>query len=273
MLKINLLRPIVFQKFSIITFTNFKFFKNKFYSQNKFNISNTYRNTALEGLPNNYINFSIRNYFNNRLNFKNINLINSFNNLINLDSTSYETLNYQGGNRYSTRQILSSELNNNIYFNRKNLIKIKFKTILTNSYYSGYINLNEDTKTRSLDYNSIFTENRLNGNNKSDNKLRSVYGIEFKNKNPNNILKEINFGQEYDYGKLGTHTRDTKGDGNFSDIVSNIIIGNENLIFDNSIRINKENYGINEIFSDLSYQFNENYNFSVNFYKTDDDHL
>lgn len=252
-------------------FSNFKIFSNKIISQNKFNISNTFRNTALEGLPNNYINFSIKNDLNNRLNFKNINLINSFNNLINLDSIKYETLNYQGGNRYSTKQILSSELNNNFYLNHNNSLKVKLKTIFTNSYYSNFITLDEDTKTRSFDYNSIFTENRLNGNHKSDNRIRSAYGLEFKNKNPNNILNKITFGQEYNYGKIGFHTRDTKGDGNFSDVLSNIIIGNENLIFDNSIRINKENLGISEIFSDLSYQPNENYNFSVNFYKTDDD--
>jgi lipopolysaccharide assembly outer membrane protein LptD (OstA) len=252
-------------------FSNFKIFTNKIYSQNKFNISNTYRNTALEGLPNNYINFSIKNYFNNRLNYKNINLINSFNNIINLDSISYESLNYQGGNRYSTKQIISSELNNNFYFNSNNSLKLKLKTILTNSYYSNFIELDEDTKTRSFDYNSIFRENRLNGNNKSDNKIRSAYGIEFKNKNPNNILNQINLGQEYDHEKIGIHTRDTKGDGNFSDFLSNIIIGKKNLIFDNSIRINRENFGISEIFSDLSYHLNDNYNISVNFYKTDDD--
>ena len=74
-------------------------------------------------------------------------------------------LKLSGGNRYFTRQILTSELNNNFYFNSQNSFKLKFKTILTNSYYSSYISLNEDTKTRSLDYNSIFTENRLNGNN------------------------------------------------------------------------------------------------------------
>ena len=162
-------------------------------------------------------------------------------------------------------------MNKTINFNKRNILEPKIKIACRNDYKSKDINLNEDSKAISFDYNSIFTNNRMNGYDKLDDDLRLSYGIEYRNRDKNNLIEFINIGQSYNFNNKSEYLNKIKSDGNYlSDYLLDIKLSYNKLDFSNRIRSDKRNYGIKEIFSELSFD-QENQQVSLFFNKTDDD--
>ncbi len=251
-------------------FTNNKFFKKNIYLRNKFILENIFRNTSLNGLPNNIINFGVNNNFKSRKNISNFNLINSFNNIFRYNNINYFNDGQKEGERIFLSQILSSEFNKTFNFKNRNILEPKLKLTFTNDYRNNDINLNQDSKSISFDYNSIFTNNRMNGYDKSDDDLKLSYGIEYRNRNKNNLIETINIGQAYNFNNSNEYLNKVKDDGKFSDYLFDLKFSSNNFNFSNKLRSDNKNYGIKEIFSDLSIN-QENQQISIFFNKTDDD--
>lgn len=245
------------------------FLGRKFYLKNQINISNIYRNTSLYELPNNRLNFSVKNNFKQRYNLLGLNLINSFNNILNIDSINYFNETAQQGNRLTNKQIYSSEISKIFNFNNRNIFKSKVEGTFYNDYSNSNITLNEDTKSISLDYNSIFTDNRLNGYDIADDDLRIAYGIEYKNRNRNNLISEINLGQAYNFDNTSKYISNIKSDGRLTDFLSNIDIGIGNWEINNQLRLDKSDLEIKEIFTEGSLQYEED-SISITFNNTDE---
>lgn len=245
------------------------FLGRKFYLKNQINISNIYRNTSLYELPNNRLNFSVKNNFKQRYNLLGLNLINSFNNILNIDSINYFNETVHQGNRLTNKQIYSSEISKIFNFNNRNIFKSKVEGTFYNDYSNSNITLNEDTKSISLDYNSMFTDNRLNGYDISDDDLRIAYGIEYKNRNKNNLISEINLGQAYNFDNTSKYISNIKSDGKLTDFLSNIDIGLGNWEINNQLRLDKSDLEIKEIFTEGSLQYEED-SVSIYFNNTDE---
>ena len=245
------------------------FFGRKFYLKNRINISNIYRNTSLYELPNNRLNFSVKNNLKQRYNLFGLNLINSFNNILNIDSINYFNETVHQGNRLTNKQIYSSEISKIFNFNNRNIFKSKVEGTFYNDYSNSNITLNEDTKSISLDYNSMFTDNRLNGYDIADDDLRIAYGIEYKNRNRNNLISEINLGQAYNFDNTSKYISNIKSDGRLTDFLSNIDIGMGNWEINNQLRLDKSDLEIKEIFTEGSLQYEED-SISITFNNTDE---
>ena len=249
-------------------FTNNNLFGRNIYLRNKFSLENIFRNTSLNGLPNNIINFGINNNFKSRKNMANFNLINSFNNIFRYNNINYFNEGQKEGDRYFLSQILSSELNKTFSFSNRNILEPKIKLTFTNDYRNNDIDLNEDSKSISFDYNSLFTNNRMNGYDKSDDDLRLSYGIEYRNRS--DFIDVINIGQAYNFNNKNEYLDKIVDEGKFSDYLLDLKFSSDNLKFLNKIRSDNKNFGVKEIFSELSFD-QENQQISLFFNKTDDD--
>ena len=250
--------------------TKNKFFGKNIYLRNKFILENIFRNTSLNGLPNNLINFGVNNNFKSRKKMGGFNLINSFNNIFRYSNINYFNEDQKEGERFFLSQILSSEFSKTFNFKHRNIFEPKLKLTFTNEYRNRDINLNEDSKSISFDYNSIFTNNRINGYDKSDDDLRLSYGIEYRNRDKNNLIETINIGQTYNFNNSNEYLNSVKDEGRFSDYLFDLKFSSNNVSFSNEIRSDNKNYGIKEIFSRFSID-QENQQISIFFNKTDDD--
>ena len=161
-------------------------------------------------------------------------------------------------------------MNKTINFNKRNIFEPKIKLTFTNDYRNRNINLNEDSKSISFDYNSIFTNNRINGYDKSDDDLRLSYGIEYRNRDKNNLIETINIGQTYNFNNKNEYLDKIKDDGSFSDYLIDLKFSSNDLSFSNKIRSDSKKFGVKEIFSSLSID-QEDQQISIFFNKTDDD--
>ena len=150
------------------------------------------------------------------------------------------------------------------------MLEPKIKLTFTNDIRNGDIDLNEDSKAVSFDYNSMFTSNRMNGFDKSDDDLRLSYGIEYRNRNKENLIDFINIGQAYNFNNSNDYLDNIKDDGEFSDYLLDTKFSSKNISFLNKIRAHNRNYGVKEIFSELSFD-DKNQQISIFFNKTDDD--
>lgn len=250
-------------------FTSNNFFGKKILIRNKFILENIFRNTSLSGLPNNIFGFGFNNNFKSRKNINGLNLVNSFDNIFRYHNINYTKENEKQGDRYFFSQILSSELGK-IFYKKRNVLEPKIKLTFTNDIRNGDIDLNEDSKSISFDYNSIFTSNRMNGFDKSDDDLRLSYGIEYRNRNKENLIDFINIGQAYNFNNSNDYLDNIKDDGEFSDYLLDTKFSSKNISFFNKIRAHNRNYGVKEIFSELSFD-DKNQQISIFFNKTDDD--
>ena len=197
-------------------------------------------------------------------------MINSLNNIFRYNNINYFDEGQKEGERIFLSQILSSEFNKTFNFKNRNILEPKLKLTFTNDYRNKDINLNQDSKSISFDYNSIFTNNRMNGYDKSDDDFKLSYGIEYRNRNKNNLIETINIGQAYNFNNSNEYLNKVKDDGKFSDFLFDLKFSSNNFNFSNKLRSDNKNYGIKEIFSDLSIS-QENQQISIFFNKTDDD--
>lgn len=251
-------------------FVNKNFYGNDLYIRNKFIFENFYRNSSLSGLPNNIINIGANNNFKSRINFNYFNIINSFSNIFRYNNVNYFNENEREGEQYFFGQIVSSEINKVFNLGSRNILEPKIKLTFTNDFRNNDINYNEDSESISFDYNSIFTGNRMNGYNKSDDDFRLAYGLEYRNRQKNNFVDFINIGQTYNFNNKNEYLDKIKDDGNFSDYLLDTNFSLNELSFSNKVRADNRNYGIKEIFSELSID-NEDQKISIFFNKTDDD--
>ena len=212
----------------------------------------------------------MNNNFKSRKKINGINLINSIDNIFRYNNINYFDGNEKEGERYFLSQILSSEINKLYSFKNRNIFEPKIKLTFTNDYRNRDINLNEDSKSISFDYNSIFTGNRMNGYDKSDDDLRLSYGFEYRNRNKKNFIDFVNIGQTYNFNNSNEYLDKIKDNGNFSDYLVDTNFSSNNLNFSNKIRADNKNYGIKEIFSQFSIE-EEDQKISIFFNKTDDD--
>tara|TARA_B100000579_G_C22830416_1_gene855582 strand:- start:42 stop:2234 length:2193 start_codon:yes stop_codon:yes gene_type:complete len=246
------------------------FFGKNIYLKNQINISNIYRNTALYGLPNNRYNFMLKNNYKNRNYLYGFNLTNSFNNILNLDYVNYFDETYEQGNRLKNIQIFSSEVNKTYNFNPRNIFKTKVEGTFYSDFSRGNIILNEDTKSISLDYHNLFTENRLNGFDIGDDDFRIAYGIEYKNRNKDNPITEINIGQAYNFDNSSEYISNIKSDGRTTDYLSNIDLNFNQISSITQLRLDKNDLSVKEIFTEASLSFKDD-SISLFFNQTDED--
>ena len=85
-----------------------------------------------------------------------------------------------------------------------------------------------------------------------------------------NFVDFINIGQTYNFNNKNEYLDKVKDDGNFSDYLLDTNFSLNELSFSNKVRADNRNYGIKEIFSELSID-NEDQKISIFFNKTDDD--
>ena len=262
--------PNVLPSMKYYNFINNSFFGKKIFFKNKFILENIFRNTSLSGLPNNIVNFGMNNNFKSRKNMNSINFINSIDNIFRYNNINYFDGNDKEGERYFFSQILSSEINKLYSFKNRNIFEPKIKLTFTNDFRNRDINLNEDSKSISFDYNSIFTGNRMNGYDKSDDSLRLSYGLEYRNRDKYNFIDFVNVGQTYNFNNSNEYLDKIKDDGNFSDYLLDTNFSSNNLNFSNKLRADNKSYGIKEIFSQFRID-KEDQKISIFFNKTDDD--
>ena len=77
--------------------------------------------------------------------------------------------------------------------------------------------INEDSKAITFNYQNLFSESRIFGEDLQDNSSRIIYGIEYKyNIEDNNFF--INLGQSYDLEKNTNYTNLINQNSNISDV-------------------------------------------------------
>ena len=164
-------------------------------------------NAASEGLRIDVSNEIIKNnFFNNLAIFNKVTLSNSYS-----DYRYYNDPNLNSDS-YKSSLIYSS----NFFYNLTNQISPRLKFVLPLELKNTNKTVNEDSRSLTSNYYNSFSDNRIFGNDLSDNSPRMVYGIE----NNFNIIDNkisIFFNQTYDFNKNNNYTNRLNQKSNFSD--------------------------------------------------------
>ena len=201
-------------------------------------------NAASEGLRIDVSNEIIKNnFFNNLLVFNKVTLLNSYS-----DYRYYNDPNLNSDS-YKSNLIYSSDF----FYNLTNHISPRLKFVLPLELKNTNKTVNEDSRSLTSNYYNSFSDNRIFGNDLSDNSPRMVYGIE----NDFNIIDNkisIFLNQTYDFNKDNNYTNRLNQKSNFSDY--NLLAKTEykDVSFQLDARIDQKNISKKEM----------NYKFSLN---------
>ena len=164
-------------------------------------------NAASEGLRIDVSNEIIKNnFFNNFAIFNKVTLSNSYS-----DYRYYNDPNLNSDS-YKSSLIYSS----NFFYNLTNQISPRLKFVLPLELKNTNKTVNEDSRSLTSNYYNSFSDNRIFGNDLSDNSPRMVYGIE----NNFNIIDNkisIFLNQTYDFNKGNNYINRLNQKSNFSD--------------------------------------------------------
>ena len=201
-------------------------------------------NAASEGLRIDISNEVFKNnFFNNISIFNKVTFSNSYS-----DYRYYSDPNLNSDS-YKSNLIYSS----NFFYNLTNQISPRLKFVLPLESKNTNKTVNEDSRSITSNYYNSFSDNRIFGNDLSDNSPRMVYGIE----NNFNIIDNkisIFLNQTYDFNKNNNYTNRLNQKSNFSDF--NLLAKTEykDVSFQLDARIDQKNISKKEM----------NYKFSLN---------
>ena len=217
----------------------------------KRNESNDHSSSELKQISSKNTIFINKN-FKNLYNYNKIILLNEFNEY---EFNHNQSLNF---NNFDSSSYLSSEL----FMNLKNNLKSRIK-------FSNYIEINNNRKINensnaiTFNYENLFSENRMFGNDLKDNSEKISYGLESKFK----LLKkgiDIKIGQTYDFRLRNNYMNAVKQTDNFSDVAFVINSKYNNLKFDVNGRLDNTNFSKKEMNYSLKYDSGLKLNLTYN---------
>ncbi len=198
--------------------------------------------------------------FNERI--KNINFYNKISSLNSIYDYNFEHNNSLNRQENSNSLILSSDINLNYY----NSLKPRFKIIHYQELERSEGIINEDSDSISFNYNNLYSDNRLFGNDLIDNSSRVVYGLENYNKF---YGQDLNFkiNQSYDFKKNNNYSNKINQSSNFSDYALEMSTSYNDLKLNVDIRVDENSFSRKE----MNYNINidKPVNLSLNYYETD----
>lgn len=200
-----------------------------------------------------FLNKSIKNLYN----YNKIILLNEFNEY---EFNHDQSLNF---NSFDSSSYISSEF----FIKLNSALKSRIK-------FSNYIEINSSTKMNensnaiTFNYENLFSENRMIGNDLKDNSEKISYGLETKVKLFN---KGVNFkiGQTYDFRLLNNYLRAIKQNDNFSDIAFVINSKYNNLKFNVNGRLDNSNFSKKEM--NYALKYNNRFDFNITYNETNKD--
>ena len=242
-------------------YMNYINLKNNLILNNEIKIDLITRRTPLDDLPGKIIRTSLENKFQKNFLFKNkykiINklILNNINMTVDAESNS---TNVKSGSSFSNTIYYSNEINKIFKINRKSKIKPRAKIIIVANSKENNLNVNDNSKSLSFDYNNIFQENKYFGTDKKENGSRVVLALEQNHELTNNINLGINYGRTYNFDKDDNLIKDIKQNSKLSDHLFEIGLDVKNSKIKYSSRFDKENIELKEDF--LTYELKNNKN-------------
>ena len=206
---------------------------------------------------------SSKNILNLNKNFKNIYNYNKIILLNEYDEYNFnhnQSLNF---NNFDSSSYLSSEFF--IKFNSNLKSRIKFSNYIE---FENNRKINENSNAITFNYENLFSENRMYGNDLKDNSEKISYGIESKFES---LKKGINFkiGQTYDFRLDNNYMNAIKQHDNFSDLALVINSKYNNLKFDINGRLDNTNLSKKEM--NYSLKYDNDLNLKVTYNETNKD--
>tara|TARA_B100001063_G_C16767684_1_gene559667 strand:+ start:1088 stop:3193 length:2106 start_codon:yes stop_codon:yes gene_type:complete len=197
---------------------------------------------------------------------KNLKSLNNYNKIILLNEFNEYKFNHDQSlnfNSFDSSSYLSSEF----FIKLNSALKSRIK-------FSNYVELNSSTKMNensnaiTFNYENLFSENRMIGNDLKDDSGKISYGLESK---VNLFDKSLNFkiGQTYDFRVLNNYLRAIKQNDNFSDLAFVINSKYNNFKLDVNGRLDNLNFSKKEMNYALNY--NSSFNFNILYNETNKD--
>lgn len=217
----------------------------------KRNESNEFSSSELKKITSKntfYINKNLKNIYN----YNKIILLNEFNEY-NFDHN--QSLNF---NNFDSSSYLSSEFFLKFKSNLKS--RIKFSNYIE---FENKRKINENSNAITFNYENLFSENRMYGNDLKDNSEKISYGLE---SNFKLLEKSINFkiGQAYDFRLSNNYLNAINQNNHFSDLAFVINSKYNNLKFDINGRLDNTNYSKKEMNYSLKYDKGPNLKLTYN---------
>ena len=234
---------------------------NKFSLNNIIDVDITFRNESSLNKPSNIQSLNLQNkylkYFRyNNLLFNNKLIFN--NNLNNYFFQHDQNLNYTS---FKSSSILTSEGSVKI----NNFINNRLKVVFHKSLFKENKIINENSNSITFNYNNLFSDSRLFGNNLDDNSNRIIYGIEGKLINKKNYKFILKIGQSYDQSTDNNYLKKINQNFKFSDYAVSLLSTMNNYDLELNNRIDYKTFTKKELNYtislkkplDISFTYNE----------------